>query len=207
MCYTEKKEQRMKSNLGAIASVCLILCLAAGLLSVGLIASDGVIRTSSGEFRLLPELNLLAYPRRDSAPTEEYIAYLSQRSDDADSLRDAGSGLPTRLISVWAWMALVNIFAVWLLRLLGAPLSQAAKRAFILTTALYVLLRIAALWLSNIRIPAWSEAVLEEFYPAAFVAPGTLTIPALALGVLTVIARLTRGDGDPEGPSVESEDS
>ena len=75
-----------------------------------------------------------------------------------------------------------------------------------LTTALYVLLRIAALCLPA-NIPAWSEAVLEEFYPAAFVPLGALAIPALALGVLTVIARLTRSEGDPEGPSVESEDS
>ena len=197
----------MKSKLGAIASVCLILCLAAGLICVGLIASDGVIRASSGEFRLLPELNLLAYPRRGSAPTEEYIAYLNQLSDSADSLRNAGPGLPTRLISIWAWMALVSVFAVWLLRLLGAPLSRAAKRAFMLTTALYVLLRIAALCIPAAGIPYWTEAVLEEFYPAAFVPLGALAIPALALGVLTVIARLTRSEGDPEGPSVESEDS
>lgn len=197
----------MKSKLGAIAGIYLILCLVAGLICVGLVTSDGVIRASSGEFRLLPELNLLAYPRRDNTPTEEYIAYLSQGSDSADSLRDAGPGLPTRLISIWAWMALVNVFAVWLLRLLGAPLSRAAKRAFVLSTALYVLLRIAALCLPAAGIPYWTEAVLEEFYPAAFVPLGTLAIPVLALGVLTIIARMTRSDGDPERPSVESEGS
>ena len=197
----------MKSKLGDIASVCLILCLATGLIYVGLIASDSVIRASSGEFRLLPELNLLAYPRCSGPATEEDLTYLRQVDSYADSLRDAGSGLPTRLISIWAWMALVNIFAVWLLRLLGAPLSRAAKRAFALATALYVLLRIAALCLPAANLPAWSEAVLEEFYSAAFVPLSALFIPALALGVLTVIARLTRSEGDPEGPSVESEDS
>ena len=197
----------MKSKLGAVASVYLILCLAAGLLCVGLIASDGAIRASSGEFRLLPELNLLAYPRRPGPAAEEDLAYLRQVNEYADSLRDAGPGLPTRLISVWAWMALVNIFAVWLLRLLDAPLSRAAKRAFMLTTALYVLLKVAALCLPAANIPYRSEAALEEFYPAAFVPFSALSIPALALGVLTFIARLTRGEDDPEGPSVESEDS
>ena len=169
----------MKSKLGAVASVYLILCLAAGLLCVGLIASDGAIRASSGEFRLLPELNLLAYSRRPGPAAEEDLAYLRQVNEYADSLRDAGPGLPARLISVWAWMALVNIFAVWLLRLFDMPLSKAAK----------------------------SEVALEEFYPAAFVPLSALSIPALALGVLTFIARLTRGEDDPEGPSVESEDS
>ncbi len=197
----------MKSKLGAIASVYLILCLTAGLLCVGLIASDGVIRASSGEFRLLPELNLLAYPRRPGPAAEEDLAYLRQVNEYADSLRDAGPGLPARLISVWAWMALVNIFAVWLLRLFDMPLSKAAKRAFLLTTALYVLLRIAALCLPAANIPYRSEVALEEFYPAAFVPLSALSIPALALGVLTFIARLTRGEDDPEGPSVESEDS
>ena len=197
----------MKSKLGAVASVYLILCLAAGLLCVGLIASDGAIRASSGEFRLLPELNLLAYSRRPGPAAEEDLAYLRQVNEYADSLRDAGPGLPTRLISVWAWMALVNIFAVWLLRLFDMPLSKAAKRAFMLTTALYVLLRVAALCLPAANIPYRSEVALEEFYPAAFVPLSALSSPALALGVLTFIARLTRGEDDPEGPSVESEDS
>ena len=98
----------MKSKLGAVASVYLILCLAAGLLCVGLIASDGAIRASSGEFRLLPELNLLAYPRRPGPAAEEDLAYLRQVNEYADSLRDAGPGLPARLISVWAWMALIR---------------------------------------------------------------------------------------------------
>ena len=165
------------------------------------------IRASSGEFRLLPELNLLAYSRRPGPAAEEDLAYLRQVNEYADSLRDAGPGLPARLISIWAWLALVNIFAVWLLRLFDMPLSKAAKRAFMLTTALYVLLRVAALCLPAANIPYRSEAALEEFYPAAFVPLSALSIPVLALGVLTFIARLTRGEDDPEGPSVESEDS
>ena len=173
--------------------ICLWAALVLALMGVclGVAVWDGVAWARTGEFQLLPALNVTRF-RSDGSLDEEDAQALTGASSFLDELYETGHDERDPLwkfVNVSTWLALLDLPFFYLLRLLGVRLPRGAKVALALSAGIALLLIAAARFCAR---GCYGGFIIETCYSAAFIEPRALFLPIAALLALTLIARLCR---------------
>lgn len=171
--------------------ICLWAALVLALMGVCLCVAvwDGVAWARTGEFQLLPALNVTRF-RSDGSLDEEDAQALTGASSFLDELYETGHDErdPLRkFVNVSTWLALLDLpffyCGSW-----RAPAAR-GKVARALCTGIALLLVAVARFCAR---GCYGGFIIEMCYSAAFIEPRALFLPIAALLALTLIARLCR---------------
>ena len=175
----EMKAKRLLCLWSALALALMTVCL-------GIAAWDAAALARTGEFQLLPALNVRQF-RSDGLQGEADDKTLTGAVAFIDELHETGHDERDPLwkfINISTWIALLQLPLFFLFWMFDVRAPRWAKAAFAISFGIALLLILGARLCAR---DAYGGFILEMCYSAAYIDPRALLIPIFALLALALI--------------------
>ena len=175
----EMKAKRLLCLWSALALALMTVCL-------GIAAWDAAALARTGEFQLLPALNVRQF-RSDGLQGEADDKTLTGAVAFIDELHETGHDERDPLwkfINISTWIALLQLPLFFLFWMFDVRAPRWAKAAFAISFGIALLLILGARLCAR---DAYGGFILEMCYSAAYIDPRVLLIPIFALLALALI--------------------
>lgn len=175
----EMKAKRLLCLWSALALALMTVCL-------GIAAWDVAALARTGEFQLLPALNVRQF-RSDGSLDEEDAEALTGAVAFDQELYETGHDERDPLwkfINISTWIALLQLPLFFLFWMFDVRAPRWAKAAFAISFGIALLLILGARLCAR---DAYGGFIIEMCYSAAYIDPRALLIPIFALLVLALI--------------------
>lgn len=175
----EMKAKRLLCLWSALALALMTVCL-------GITAWDAAALARTGEFQLLPALNVRQF-RSDGLQGEADDKTLTGAVAFIDELHETGHDERDPLwkfINISTWIALLQLPLFFLFWMFDVRAPRWAKAAFAISFGIALLLILGARLCAR---DAYGGFILEMCYSAAYIDPRVLLIPIFALLALALI--------------------
>ena len=175
----EMKAKRLLCLWSALALALMTVCL-------GIAAWDAAALARTGEFQLLPALNVRQF-RSDGLQGEADDKTLTGAVAFIDELHETGHDERDPLwkfINISTWIALLQLPLFFLFWMFDVRAPRWAKAAFAISFGIALLLILGARLCAR---NAYGGFILEMCYSAAYIDPRALLIPIFALLALALI--------------------
>ena len=187
--------------------LCLWSALALALMTVclGIAAWDAAALARTGEFQLLPALNVRQF-RSDGLQGEADDKTLTGAVAFIDELHETGHDERDPLwkfINISTWIALLQLPLFFLFWMFDVRAPRWAKAAFAISFGIALLLILGARLCAR---DAYGGFILEMCYSAAYIDPRALLIPIFALLALALIFKCACPDEGEAGEEDRPED-
>ena len=194
----EMKAKRLLCLWSALALALMTVCL-------GIAAWDVAALARTGEFQLLPALNVRQF-RSDGLQGEADDKTLTGAVAFIDELHETGHDERDPLwkfINISTWIALLQLPLFFLFWMFDVRAPRWAKAAFAISFGIALLLILGARLCAR---DAYGGFILEMCYSAAYIDPRALLIPIFALLALALIFKCACPDEGEAGEEDRPED-
>ena len=194
----EMKAKRLLCLWSALALALMTVCL-------GIAAWDAAALARTGEFQLLPALNVRQF-RSDGLQGEADDKTLTGAVAFIDELHETGHDERDPLwkfINISTWIALLQLPLFFLFWMFDVRAPRWAKAAFAISFGIALLLILGARLCAR---DAYGGFILEMCYSAAYIDPRALLIPIFALLALALIFKCACPDEGEAGEEDRPED-
>jgi len=185
-----------RKGLLRIVSVYFVISLVLVIVCAGVVAVDCVNRVRTGEFRILPVLDLTQF--ETGSKIEEVVDPLPQAAAYIQQLNESAHGVGDplwRFINTVTILSLCNIPLFLILRAAGIRFPRYARRAMLAGCMIALFLIFAArLYVRG----TYGRLELRFRYPAAWISWRELGLAAILLGGIAGAVKLLTSEG-PEG--------